>query len=107
MRALKVLVVVMGVMLVGGTALLVAAIVDRASRRTAQIAAPPGRGFERTVATLPAGARVLAAELAGDRIMVRLALAEGGEALMLLDAASGAPLGTIELQSAGTGEGKR
>jgi hypothetical protein len=98
MRALKILVVVMGVMLVGGTAALIAAIIDRASRHTPVVAAPPSpRGFERSAVALPPGARVLSAELAGDRILVRLARGEGGEALIIIDAKSGAALGTIDL----------
>jgi uncharacterized protein DUF6476 len=97
MRALKILVVVMGVMLVGGTAALIAAIIDRASRHTPTTSAPPPRGFEHVAVALPPGARVVAAELAGDRILVRLARAEGGEALIIIDAKSGAALGTIDL----------
>jgi hypothetical protein len=98
MRALKILVVVMGVMLVGGTAALIAAIIDRASRHTPTTSAPPApRGFEHAAVALPPGARVVTAELAGDRILVRLARAEGGEALIIIDAKSGAQLGTIDL----------
>ena len=98
MRALKVLVVVRGVMLVGGTAALIAAIIDRASRHTPQSATTPAtRGFEHAAIELPPGARVLGAELAGDRILVRLARDEGGEALLLIDVKTGAPLGTIDL----------
>src|SRR5581483_6224561 len=59
MRALKILVVVMGVMLVGGTAALIAAIIDRASRHTPTAGAPPvPRGFEHAAVALPPGARV-------------------------------------------------
>ncbi|HEV2547878.1 MAG TPA: hypothetical protein VGU20_11100 [Stellaceae bacterium] len=106
MRALKILVVVMGVMLVGGTAALIAAIIDRASRHTPQAAAPRGHGFGSAAVSLPAGARVLTTELAGDRVLVRLALAEGGEALLLVDAKSGTNLGIVYLLPATTGEAK-
>jgi hypothetical protein len=107
MRALKLLVVVMGVLLVGGTAALIIAIIDRASHRAATPPAPvAGRGFDRTVIDLPAGARVLGSEAVGDRLAVRIALAEGGEALILIDPRSGARLGTIELRPAAPEAGK-
>ena len=107
MRALKILVVVMGVMLVGGTAALIAAIIDRASRHTPTTSAPGARrGFEHGAVALPPGARIVAAELAGDRILVRLARAEGGETLIIIDAKSGATLGTIDLLPSNAVEAK-
>ena len=108
MRSLKVLVVVMGVLLVGGTAALVAAIIDRASHRTAAPALRPmaARGFDRAVVDLPAGARVLGSEAADGRLVVRIGLAAGGEELLLIDPASGALLGTIELRPAATGDAR-
>jgi hypothetical protein len=101
MRALKVLVVVMGVLLVGGTALLITAVIDRANRpRPAPAVASAARGFDHSVVELPAGAHVIATEAAGERLVVRIGLAEGGEALVLIDPRSGARLGTIELKPA-------
>ncbi|HZB90453.1 MAG TPA: hypothetical protein VE397_03360 [Stellaceae bacterium] len=100
MRALKVLVVVMGILLVGGTAALVVAVIERAQQRMAAPAPPAPsaeRGFDR-VLDLPPGARVIAVEPAGDRLVVRVALAGGGEALILIDARTGARLGTVELK---------
>jgi hypothetical protein len=100
MRALKLLVIVMGVLLVGGTAALIAAIIDRASRRAAMPAPAlsSGRGFDHASVDLPEGAHVLGVEIAGERLVLRVALAHGGEELVLLDARSGAHLGTIELK---------
>jgi uncharacterized protein DUF6476 len=100
MRALKVMVVVMGVMLVGGTALLIAAIIARSSYRAAEAGA---NRFERAVIDLPEGARVLGAQAAGDRVVVRIALQAGGEQLLLIDARNGERLGTIELRTASGG----
>jgi hypothetical protein len=100
MRGLKLLVVVMGVMLVGGTAVLIAAIIARAGNRAADTRASR---FERAVIELPEGARVLGTEAAGDRLVVRIALAAGGEQLLLIDARNGERLGTIELRPAGGG----
>jgi len=100
MRALKVLVVVMGVLLLGGTAVLIAAIIGRAGNRAADARASR---FERAVVDLPDGARVLGVETSGDRLVVRVALEAGGEQLLLIDARNGARLGTIELKPAGEG----
>jgi hypothetical protein len=99
-RGLKVLVVVMGLMLVGGTAVLIAAIIARAGNRAAEVRAPR---FERAVIELPEGARVLGTEAAGERLVVRIALAAGGEQLLLIDARNGERLGTIELRPTGSG----
>jgi hypothetical protein len=99
MRGLKVLVIVMGVMLVGGTAVLIAAIIAR-SNRAADVRSPR---FEHAVIELPEGARVLGTETAGDRLVVRIALAAGGEQLLLIDVRTGERLGTIELRPQGGG----
>lgn len=102
MRALKVLVVVMGVMLVGGTAALIIAVAERANHRVAVPAVlPPGRGFDQAVIDLPLGAHLVGTEAVGDRLVLRIALAGGGEELILVDPRNGARLGTIELRAAG------
>ncbi len=103
MRALKVLVVVMGVMLVGGTAALIIAIIDKASHRAASTttALAPSRGFERATVALPEGAKVVSTEIVGDRLLLRAALAEGGEQLILLDLRNGERLGMVEVRVGG------
>ncbi len=106
MRALKLLVAVMGVLLVGGTAALIVAVIDRARHRVAAPAPAVAHGFDRAVIDLPAGARVLGSDSVGDRLAVRIGLADGGEALILIDPRSGARLGTIELRPAAPGGGK-
>jgi Family of unknown function (DUF6476) len=95
MRALKVLVVVMGVALVAGTAALVAALVLRAERGGVGAVASTGPLH----AALPAGSRILGSELQGDRLVIHVALASGGEALYLFDARSGAAVAVIEAPS--------
>jgi hypothetical protein len=96
MRSLKILVVALGILLLGGTAVLVAVVVERIAHRPA--AAAVSRGPLRTL--LPEGARILGSELAGDRLLVRLALADGSEALALFDARTGAELAVIEQRAA-------
>jgi hypothetical protein len=102
MRALKIIVVVMGVMLVVGVAALGVGIAYRINHR--QAATPttmrtvtPPNGVPRSVA-LPSGAKILAVQSDGGRVMVRLGLAEGGEQLMLLDWQTGATLATLNLK---------
>ena len=100
MRALKILVIVMAVLLVGGSAALVTAIIARVGRAPP---AGPSAALERVgpvSVALPPGARIAATELSGDRVLVRVLLAEGGEELMLFDAQTGAPVATIELRAA-------
>jgi hypothetical protein len=94
MRALKVLVVVMGVALVAGAVALVAALVLRAERGGSATAA--AGSAEPLHAALPAGSRIVATELEGDRLVVRVALAGGGEAIYLFNARSGAAVAVIE-----------
>jgi len=96
MRALKILVIVMGVLLVAGTTALVIVVVARVNRP----AAPPAPAVtgSRTI-ELPPGARVIATEASGDRLVVRLALSEGGEELLIFDLASGARIASIMLQT--------
>jgi hypothetical protein len=100
MRALKVLVVVLGVLLVAGFAVVVVTIMGRLGQRAAP--APPAAArlapFGNATVTLPANALVMEVQGAGDRILLRLDLADGSEMLLVLDAATGAELGRIKLE---------
>jgi hypothetical protein len=99
MRALKILVAVMGVMLVVGLAVVVATIIHRATQRqSATPAASSAAGFGHATVTLPAGARVVEMRDAGGRLVLRLERADGSEALLILDPATGAQIGTIDLK---------
>ena len=90
MRALKLLVVVMGVLLVAGVVALGVAIAVRVQRGpVGEVAAPPLR------LSLPEGAHVTATELSGDRILIRLTLRDGGEEVLLLNARTGAEIAVI------------
>jgi len=95
MRALKVLVVVMGVALVAGTVALVVAVMARVERRGGAAASMSARA-EPLHSDLPAGSRIVGTELEGDRLVVHVALADGGEALYLFDARTGSALAVIE-----------
>jgi hypothetical protein len=94
MRALKILVVVIGVMLIGGSALLVAVIAGRLSRGTSV-----PRSFAATAIDIPRDARIGAMTAGADRLVLELVLPEGRRQLVVVDLATGARLGTIELRA--------
>jgi hypothetical protein len=93
MRALKVLVVVMGIMLVGGFAALVAVIVGRLSHKSA----PPSFA---TAIEIPPGGRIEAMTATADRLVLGIISPEGERQLLIVDMTTGARLGTIALRAA-------
>ena len=94
MRSLKILVVVMGVMLVAGLAVVIGTIINRASQRQPSAAA----GFGHSSVVLPAGARVVEMREAGDRLILRLDRSNGSQTLLIIDLTTGAEIGTIDLE---------
>jgi len=111
MRALKALVIVMGVLILAGMALVGTTLVKRAlnpetPRRmsaAAERGAPSsGSAAERPYGpveiALPPGARILRTSAVGRRLIVELELAGGGERLLVVELESGALLGTIDLK---------
>jgi hypothetical protein len=98
MRALKILVVVMGIMIVGGFAALVVIIIGRVSHRGPAPAETP-KAFARPI-DIPRGARIEAMTAGGNRLVVGLELPDGDRQLLIIDLATGARLGTVELHPA-------
>jgi len=93
-RALKILVIVMGVMILAGFAALIVVIAGRLSRggpATAPFAAAP--------IELPAGARIETMGIGTDRLVLDILLPDGDRRLMIIDPASGHLLGAIPLRS--------
>jgi hypothetical protein len=105
MRALRLLVIVLGVLLVGGTLGLVVAIIVRAPHpsesrsETRTSAASKAAPFTATL-DLPVGAVIEAMQPVGERLAVRLTLPDGGQQIVVLDPGSGVRIGTIELRPA-------
>ena len=105
MRALKVLVIVMGVLLVAGVIGLGFAVQYRLNhpRQTppsgppAAAIGPVGRPSAMTL-DLPPGARVIGSEASGDRLVVRVELAGGSEELIIVNLVTGAPVATVTLR---------
>ena len=98
MRALKIAVIVMGVMLVVGTVVLIGAISARVSHKPAEPATKPG--FVTQPIDLPPGARIEAMTAGSDRLIIDLLLPEGTRQLLVIDLATGQRLGTIPLRTA-------
>jgi hypothetical protein len=98
LRALKILVGVMGVMLVIGFAALIAAIGTRMSHRGSipTVARAPAR----SAIEIPRGARIEAMTTAPDRLILDLVLPDGARQIVIIDLASGARVGAIDLRPA-------
>lgn len=96
-RALKVLVVVMGIMIVAGVAVLVVAIAGRLSRGGP--ATTPPQPFAAVPVEMPAGARVETMSLGADRLAVAVVLPDGSWRIVVIDLASGRQLGTIPFRA--------
>jgi hypothetical protein len=104
MRALRLLVIVLGVLLVGGTLALVVAIIVRSPHR-AESRPPDSQRADSaklapydTVVDLPADAVVQSIQPAGDRVLLHLILPSGRQQIVILDPGSGLRRGTIELR---------
>jgi hypothetical protein len=105
MRALKLLVIVMGVLLIAGIVALGFGVQYRLNHPRPVAVAPglggpgvPSAALPNTI-DLPAGAHVVGAEASGDRLVVRVELAAGaGEELIIVNLATGAPVSTVMLK---------
>ena len=97
-RGLKIAVIVMGVMLVIGVIVLVAAIAVRVSHKPAVPA--PRAEFTAPAIDLPAGSHIEAMTAGPDRLVVDLLLADGARQLLIIDLVTGRRLGTIPLRAA-------
>jgi hypothetical protein len=102
MRALKVLVIVLGVMIVAAAGLLVYGIVNKLGD-LAVADRGVSRSFGERMIELPPGAEVKTFAVEEGRLVIHLILAEAGERLLILDLETGQQLGTIMLQK-GTAE---
>jgi len=100
MRALKLLVILMGVLLIAGIVALGFAVSYRLNHPRPPVPAP--RGPVASTLDLPAGARVVGAEASGDRLVVRVELIGGGEELIVVNLVTGMPISTVMLRP-GTG----
>lgn len=97
-RILKVAVIVMGVLLVGGFAFVLAAIVYQASKvgkSTVPVNAPAGQPAEAMLA-LPAGGKVTQMAIGEGRVVLHVEAPAGNE-IVIVEAASGRVISRIRL----------
>lgn len=98
LRGVIAAVVVMGVLILGGLAVLIATIAGRISHAPAvpvTASALPAAGL-----TLPDGARVEALGVGGDKIVLDLVLPGGDRELLVIDLATGRQVGMVPLHTA-------
>ena len=98
MAALKILVVVMGVMILVGFATLLVVIAGRLSRSAPETASL--QPFGASPIELPAGARIETIGAGSDRLVLDLVLPDGNRELIIIDLATGRRLGAIPLRTA-------
>ena len=97
MRALKVLTIVMGVMILAGTGVLVAVIAHRIAS-PAPAGAPVASGAPLAlVLDEPAGTRIIGIAATGDRVLAVQLQGGGADCVVLVDPHSGAVAGRITL----------
>jgi hypothetical protein len=89
MAALKLLVVVMGALIVVGVGVLIYALATRVDGARAS--------YADAKLMLPDGAKVLDMVAAGDRLVLRLALPDATERLLVVDLVHGRQVGALEL----------
>ena len=97
MAALKAIVVIMGLMILAGLTLLGAIIAGRLAHRQPTTTAASAPAFAAPAIDLPAGATVERMTIAGDRLVLDMALPGGNRELILIDLGTGRRLGTIPL----------
>lgn len=90
-QALKVLVIGLGVLIVGGVSIMVVTVINRVQERVTATTAPA-----RIAVTIPEGARLVAAVPDGERLVLHLETADGPQVLVL-DLASGEIVVTVVL----------
>jgi hypothetical protein len=95
-RALTILVVVMGAMIVAGFALIAAKIAGRFAQPA--IHSSSAQPFVAAPVEMPRGAHIVAIGAGSDRAVVAISSADGSQELLIIDLATGRRLGTVPLQ---------
>ena len=97
MRALKIVVIVMAIMILAGSAILIVVI---AGRLRSEPAPTPAQPFAAAPIELPARARIETIGVGSDRLVLEIVLPDGERQLLIIDLATGRHLGSIPLRSA-------
>ena len=96
MRALKLLVIVLGALLLAGVGVLAAAVVWRVDHGH-PLSAKPAPAVAAQRIALPAGAKVVATDVDAGRLVARIELPGGGVRVLVFDLATGSEVATIDL----------
>jgi hypothetical protein len=106
MRGLKGLVIGMGVFIVVGLTVVIVTVIKRqgsegpsSMQSPAGVSVPVEHGFGEKRIQISKGAKVLGTIIDGNRLVVRLDLSGGGQALLLVDITTGQQIGLIRLDS--------
>lgn len=111
MRALKALVIGMGILILIGFAAVVMAMIERAGEgggdgpSSVRSGVPAERVFGDLRVKLPPGAQVIGTSADGGRLIVHLRLAGGEARILVIDLATGKRLGAIEFAPSATAPG--
>jgi hypothetical protein len=97
-RGLKILVIVMAVMILAGFAAIVIVIAGRMPRSGP--APTPSQPFAAAPIELPSGARIETMSVGSDRLVLEILLPDGNRQLVIIELATGRPLGAIPLHTA-------
>ncbi len=107
MRGLKSLVIGMGVLIVVGLTVVIVTVVKRyggddsqSTKSPALVSVPVAHGFGEKRVQMPAGAKILETSFDGNRMVLRLGLSDGEQALLLVDINTGQRIGLIRLGTA-------
>lgn len=90
-KVLKGLVVVMGILILAGLAVITITLVGRSSSSSG------GGAFDGLSLGLPAGSRVVSSAASGARLALTVRLPDGSERVVIVDMARGKRLGTVTL----------
>ena len=97
MRTLKILVIVMAVVILAGSASLIVVIAGRLSKSGPRPAL--SQPFAAAPIELPSGARIETMSTGSDRLVVDIVLPDGDRRLVIIDLATGRQLGAIPLRT--------
>lgn len=112
LRALKFLVIAMGVVIIIGTAVVVVTIFQRASTgwggdqpvgpaiEVVASDAAPSSGFGTRTLDVPRSSRIVDMAAEGDRLFIHLETSGGGHRIVVLDTATGVRLGAFDIREA-------
>ena len=92
MQALKALVIFLGILVLAAAAVIAVTIYKRATNGLEGNA----KGFGTKQIALPAGAELEDSTAAGDRLILQIRMGDGSRRIMIVDLATGEPLGELE-----------